>query len=67
LWLAATTVVVVSLNKSGVVTDHVVDIFLRVAGFFELSVSKVDNLTYDFTCQRHFLKAILTSKSFKKL
>jgi hypothetical protein len=49
LWLAATTVVAASLNKSGVltdhvVTDHVVDIYSKVGGFLELSVSKDDNL-----------------------
>jgi hypothetical protein len=74
LWLAATTVVAASLNKSAVVTDHmvtdhVVDICSRVGGFLELRVSKDDYLTYDFKCGRHFLKTILTSKSlinFKK-
>jgi hypothetical protein len=50
LWLDTTTVVVASLNKSGVVTDHVVtdhvmDIYLRVGGFLKLSVSKDDALT----------------------
>jgi hypothetical protein len=58
LWLAATTVVAASLNKSGVVTDHVVDIYSRVRGFLELSVSKDDDLTYDFKCGHHFLKTI---------
>jgi hypothetical protein len=68
LWLAATTVVASSLYKSAVVTDHVVtdlvvDICSRVGGFLELSISKGDDLTYDFKCGRHFLKMILTSKS----
>jgi hypothetical protein len=49
------------------VTDHVVDICLRVGGFLELSVSKDDDLTYDFKCGRHFLKTILTSKSLKNI
>jgi hypothetical protein len=49
LWLDTTTVVEASLNKSGVVTDHVVtdhvmDICLRVGGFLKLSVSKDDAL-----------------------
>jgi hypothetical protein len=61
-----------SINKSAVVTDHVVtdhvvDINSRVGGFLELSVSKDDDLTYDFKCRLHFLKTILTSKSLKKL
>jgi hypothetical protein len=47
LWLAATTVVAASLKKSGVATDHKVDIFSRVGGFLELSISKDDDLTYD--------------------
>jgi hypothetical protein len=64
LWLAATTVVAASLNKSAVVTDHmvnnpVVDICSLVGGFLELSVSKDDDLIYDFKCGRHFLKTIL--------
>jgi hypothetical protein len=72
LWLAANTVVAVSLNKSAVVTDHVVtdhvvDICSRVKGFLELSISKDDNLTYDFKCGHHFLKTIFTSKSLKKI
>jgi hypothetical protein len=72
LWLDATTVVVASLNKSGVVTDqvvtdHMVDICWRVGGFLELSVSKDDDLTYDFKCGHHFLKTALTSKSLNKL
>jgi hypothetical protein len=72
LCLAATTVVAASLNKSGVVTDHVVtdhivDICSKVGGFLELSVSKDDNLTYDLKCGGHILKTILTSKSLKKL
>jgi hypothetical protein len=67
LWLATTTVVVASINKCGVVTNHVVDICLRVGGFLELSVSKDNDLTYDFKCGCHFLKTILTSKSIKKL
>jgi hypothetical protein len=59
LWLDATTVVAASLNKSAVVTDqvvtdHVVDICSRVGGFLELSVSKDDDLTYDFKCGHHF-------------
>jgi hypothetical protein len=41
-----------------VVTDHVVDICSRVGGFLEMSVSKDDDLTYDFKCRRHFLKTI---------
>jgi hypothetical protein len=70
LWLDATTVLVASLNKSGVVNDHVVtdnvvDKCSRVGGFLELSVSKDNDLTYDFKCGRHFLKKILTSKSLK--
>jgi hypothetical protein len=49
LWLAATTVVVASLNKvrvftDHVVTNHVVDICSRVGGFLELSISKDDGL-----------------------
>jgi hypothetical protein len=72
LRLDTTNVVVASLNKSGVVTDHVVsyqvvDICLRVGGFLELSVSKDDDLTYDFKCGLHFLKTISISKSLKKL
>jgi hypothetical protein len=56
-------VVAASLNKSvvvtdHVVTDHVVDICSRVGGFLEMSVSKDDDLTYDFKCRRHFLKTI---------
>jgi hypothetical protein len=66
LWLEATTVVAASLNKSAVVTDHMVDICSRVGGFLELSVSKADDLTYDFKCGCHFLKTILTSKGLKK-
>jgi hypothetical protein len=50
-----------------VVTDYVVNLFLRVGGFLELSESKDDDLTYDFNCGRHFLKMILTSKRLKKL
>jgi hypothetical protein len=65
LWLATTTVVAASLNKSAVVTDHVVDICLSVRGFLKLSVRKEDDLTYDFKCRRHFSKTILTSKSLK--
>jgi hypothetical protein len=56
-------VVAASLNKSGVVTDHVVDICSGVGGFLELSVSKDD----DFKCGHYFLTTILTSKSLKKL
>jgi hypothetical protein len=72
LWLATATVVAASLNKSAVVTDHLVtdhvgDICSRVGGFLELSVSKDDDLTYNFKCGCHFLKMILTSKSLKKL
>jgi hypothetical protein len=72
LWLDATTVVAASLKKSAVVTehvvtDHVVNIRPRVGGFFELSVSKDDDLTYDFKCGQHFLNTILTLKSLKKL
>jgi hypothetical protein len=37
-----------------VVTDHVVDIFSRVGGFLELTVSKDDDLTYDFKCDATF-------------
>jgi hypothetical protein len=59
-------VVAASLNKSAVVTDHVVDICSRVGGFLALSVSKDDDLTYDFKGGRYFLKT-LTSKSLKKL
>jgi hypothetical protein len=49
LWLDATTAVAASLNKSGVVTDHVVtdhkvDICSRVGGFLKLSVNKDDAL-----------------------
>jgi hypothetical protein len=59
LWLAATTVVEESLNKSAVftdqvVTDHVVDICSRVAGFLEPSVSKDDDLTYDLNADTTF-------------
>jgi hypothetical protein len=61
--LAATNVVAASINKSGVV---VVDICSRVGGFFVLSVSKDDELTYDFKCGCHFLKMILISKSQKR-
>jgi hypothetical protein len=43
----------------------VFDIFSRVGGFLEPSVSKDDDLTYDFKFGCHFLKAI--SKSLKKL
>jgi hypothetical protein len=65
-------VVAASLNKSGVVTDHVVtdhtvDICSSVGGFLELSISKDDDLTYDFKCGRHFLKTIIISKSLKIL
>jgi hypothetical protein len=65
-------VVAASLNKSGVVTDHVVtdfvvDICSRVGGFLEMSISKGDNLTYEFQCGCHFLKMILTSKGLKKI
>jgi hypothetical protein len=61
LWLDATNVVVASLNKSvvvivQVVTDHVVDMCSRVGGFLKLSVSKDNDLTYDFKCGCHFLK-----------
>jgi hypothetical protein len=71
LRLATTNLVAASLDKSGVVTDHVVsfqvmDICLRVGGFLELSVSK-DDLIYDFKCGLHFLKTISISKSLKKL
>jgi hypothetical protein len=66
LWLAATTVVAASLNKSSVVTDNVVDICSSVKGFLELSVSKDYDLTYELKCGCHYLKTILTSKSFKK-
>jgi hypothetical protein len=71
IWLDNTAVVAAILNKSEVVTDHVVtdhvvDICLRVGGFLELSISKDDDLTYDFKCGRHFLKTILTSKCLKK-
>jgi hypothetical protein len=37
----------------------------EVGGFLELSVSKDDDLTYDFKCGHYFLKTILTSKSLK--
>jgi hypothetical protein len=62
-------VVAARLNKSAVVTDHVVtghvvDKCSRVGGFLELSVSKDDDLT-DFKCGRHFLKTILTLKASK--
>jgi hypothetical protein len=68
--LCGLTVVAASLNKSAVVTDHVVtdhveDICSRVVGFLKLCVSKDDDLTYDFKYSRHFLKKILTSKSLK--
>jgi hypothetical protein len=63
LWLAATMVVAASLNKSIVASDHVMDICSRFRGFLELSISKDDDLTYDYKCRRYFLKAILTSKS----
>jgi hypothetical protein len=57
LWLDATTVVEASLNKSAVVadhvvTDHVVDICSIVGGYLELSVSKDDDLSFDFKCGR---------------
>jgi hypothetical protein len=60
LRLDATTVVEASLNKSGVVTDHmvtdhVVEICSRVGGFLELSISKDDDLTYEIKCICHFL------------
>jgi hypothetical protein len=67
LQLAATTVVAASLNKSAAITDHVVDICLKVGGFLELSGIKDYDLTYDFKLGCHFLKMILTSKSLKKL
>jgi hypothetical protein len=65
-------VVAASLNKRGVVTDHVVTDFIvyicsRVGGFLEMSISKGDDLTYEFKCGCHFFKMILTSKSLKKL
>jgi hypothetical protein len=65
LWLAATTFVSASLNISKVVTDHVVDIFLRVfGGSLKLRVSKDDALTYDFKRGRH-LKAHCYKKEIK--
>jgi hypothetical protein len=72
LWLDATTLVAANLNKSAVVTDHMVtdhmvDICTRVGGFLELSISKDDDLTYDFKCGHPFLKTILTSENLKKL
>jgi hypothetical protein len=71
LWLAATTVVAASLKKSGVatdnvVTDHVVNIFLRVGGFLELSVSKDNDLIYDLKCGHHFLKLNFNFKKPQK-
>jgi hypothetical protein len=48
-------VVAASLNKSAVVTDHMVPdhmvgICSRAGRFLELSISKEDALTYDFKC-----------------
>jgi hypothetical protein len=55
LWLAATTMVVASLNINGVATEHVVDIFSRVFGeSLELRASKIDDLTFDSTFQKRF-------------
>jgi hypothetical protein len=62
LWLAA------RLNKSAVVTEHVVDIFSWVfERSLKLSASKDDDLSYDFKRGSHFSKTILTSKRLKKV
>jgi hypothetical protein len=59
LLLATKTIVAASLNISVVVTEYVVEKFSQVfGGTLLLSVSKDNDLTYDFKRGPHFLNTI---------